>query len=109
MPATSTIEPVPQPYNSPAGKRYNEWRCLEKTKSIAWDQAIEKLAAEIKTRQGKSGASDPQADRQIHGDHILCRRNYQGENVSPNRQRYSALSPLYAGNDEVWCNTASGE
>ncbi len=33
-----------------AGKRYNEWRCLEKSKSPAWDQAIKKLAAEIKTR-----------------------------------------------------------
>jgi integron integrase len=33
-----------------AGKRYNEWRCLEKSKSPAWDHAIDKLAAEIKTR-----------------------------------------------------------
>ncbi|MFC1815980.1 integron integrase [Thermodesulfobacteriota bacterium] len=33
-----------------AGKRYNEWRCLEKSKSPAWDHAIDTLAAEIKTR-----------------------------------------------------------
>ncbi|MFP4085768.1 MAG: integron integrase [Desulfobacteraceae bacterium] len=33
-----------------AGKRYNEWRCLEKSKSQAWDHAMDKLAAEIKTR-----------------------------------------------------------
>ncbi len=37
-------------FKSPGGKRYNEWRCLEKSKSPAWDQAIEKLAAEIQTR-----------------------------------------------------------
>jgi integron integrase len=37
-------------YASPTGKRYNEWRCLEKSKSPAWDQAIDKLAAEIKVR-----------------------------------------------------------
>jgi integron integrase len=30
--------------------RYNEWRCLEKTGSPAWDQIIDNLAAEIKTR-----------------------------------------------------------
>jgi hypothetical protein len=35
---------------SAGGKRFNEWRCLEKTKSMAWDQVIEKLAAEIKVR-----------------------------------------------------------
>ncbi|MDY7038655.1 MAG: integron integrase [Thermodesulfobacteriota bacterium] len=32
------------------GKRHNEWHCLQKSKSPAWDQAIDKLAAEIKTR-----------------------------------------------------------
>jgi hypothetical protein len=35
---------------STGGKRFKEWRCLEKTKSPAWDQAIDQLAAEIKTR-----------------------------------------------------------
>ncbi len=33
-----------------AGKRYNEWRCLEKSASPDWDQIITNLAAEIKTR-----------------------------------------------------------
>jgi len=47
--AAIVTEPSPS-YNSPAGKRYNEWRCLEKSKSPEWDQAIEKLAAEIKVR-----------------------------------------------------------
>ncbi len=32
------------------GRRYNEWWCLEKTKSPEWDEVIDKLAAEIKTR-----------------------------------------------------------
>jgi len=32
------------------GRRYNEWRCLKKTKSPEWDQAIDQLSAEIKTR-----------------------------------------------------------
>lgn len=33
-----------------AGKRYNEWRCLEKSDSPDWDKIIDNLAAEIKTR-----------------------------------------------------------
>ncbi|MBI3755129.1 MAG: integron integrase [Deltaproteobacteria bacterium] len=33
-----------------AGKRFNEWRCLEKTISPAWDKVIGNLAAEIKMR-----------------------------------------------------------
>ena len=33
-----------------AGKRYNEWRCLEKSDSPDWDIIIDNLAAEIKTR-----------------------------------------------------------
>ncbi len=37
-------------YRSPGGKRFNEWRCLKKTKSPAWDEVIEKLDAEIKIR-----------------------------------------------------------
>jgi hypothetical protein len=32
------------------GSRFNEWRCLEKSGSPAWDVIIGKLAAEIKTR-----------------------------------------------------------
>lgn len=50
MQSAATIEPFPSSYGTPGGKRYNEWRCLEKTKSVAWDQAIEKLVAEIKIR-----------------------------------------------------------
>lgn len=33
-----------------SGSRYDEWRCLRKTDSPAWDKVIEELAAEIKTR-----------------------------------------------------------
>ncbi|MDP2815154.1 MAG: phage integrase N-terminal SAM-like domain-containing protein, partial [Rectinemataceae bacterium] len=33
-----------------ACSRYNEWRCLEKSGSPAWDNIIDNLAAEIKTR-----------------------------------------------------------
>jgi hypothetical protein len=32
------------------GKRFDEWRCLRKTESPAWDTIIEDLAAEIKMR-----------------------------------------------------------
>jgi len=32
------------------GNRFNEWRCLEKSGSPEWDQLIDSLAAEIKTR-----------------------------------------------------------
>ena len=49
MPAKAIAEPR-STSGSSGGKRYNEWRCLEKSKSPAWDQAIEKLAAEIKIR-----------------------------------------------------------
>jgi hypothetical protein len=45
-----TIAEHSSTFGSSGGKRYNEWRCLEKSKSPAWDQAIEKLAAEIKIR-----------------------------------------------------------
>ncbi|MDH4164656.1 MAG: integron integrase [Nitrospirota bacterium] len=33
-----------------SGRRYDEWRCLRKTESPAWDEVIEKLAAEVKVR-----------------------------------------------------------
>jgi integron integrase len=32
------------------GRKYDDWWCLNKTKSPAWDRIIEKLAGEIKTR-----------------------------------------------------------
>ena len=35
---------------SRGGNRYDEWRCLRKTESPAWDKAIADLAAEIKLR-----------------------------------------------------------
>jgi integrase len=49
MPA-ATIAESRAIFGLPGGKRHNEWRCLEKSKSPAWDQAIEKLSAEIKIR-----------------------------------------------------------
>ena len=49
MPATAIAEPRTT-FGLSNAKRFNEWRCLEKSKSPAWDQAIEKLAAEIKIR-----------------------------------------------------------
>ena len=33
-----------------SGSRFNEWRCLKKSESPAWDKIIADLAAEIKTR-----------------------------------------------------------
>ncbi len=33
-----------------SGSHYSEWRCLEKSKSPAWDKIIDNLAAEIKIR-----------------------------------------------------------
>lgn len=52
MSAAAIAEPSspPSALGQSGGKRYNEWQCLEKTKSPAWDQAIEKLSAEIKIR-----------------------------------------------------------
>lgn len=32
------------------GRKYNEWWCLEKTKSREWDEIIDRLAAEINIR-----------------------------------------------------------
>ena len=48
--ASVAVPQLPNPHPSTGGRRYNEWRCLEKSKSPAWDQAIEILAAEIKVR-----------------------------------------------------------
>ena len=49
MPTVAVAEPSPS-FNPLCGKRYNEWRCLEKSKSPAWDQIIEILSDEIKVR-----------------------------------------------------------
>jgi integron integrase len=46
----AAVSGVSPDYNTPGGRRFNEWSCLEKTKSPEWDQAIEKLTAEIKVR-----------------------------------------------------------
>ncbi len=46
-PPASSAPPVPR---MKGGKRYDEWRCLRKTESPAWDKVIENLAAEIKLR-----------------------------------------------------------
>jgi integron integrase len=46
-------EPPGHPHERPLsrwGRRYDEWRCLRKTASPAWDAVIEKLAEEIKVR-----------------------------------------------------------
>ncbi|MCL7488944.1 MAG: site-specific integrase [Desulfobulbaceae bacterium] len=48
--STMEVAEPPFPHKSMGGKSFNEWRCLKKTKSPAWDQAIEKLDAEIKIR-----------------------------------------------------------
>ncbi len=52
---TSTLicEPpghLPDQFSTRWGRRYDEWRCLRKTASPAWDGVIEKLAEEIKVR-----------------------------------------------------------
>lgn len=52
MTETAVAEPSPPQslMTQRGGKRYNEWHCLEQTKSSSWDQAIDKLAAEITIR-----------------------------------------------------------
>ena len=40
----------PAPPRRRGGKHYDEWRCLEKTESPAWDKIIADLASEIKLR-----------------------------------------------------------
>ena len=59
-PIHSPLPDIQQPHGIPktepampqksAFNRYNEWRCLEKTGSPAWDKLIDNLAAEIRTR-----------------------------------------------------------
>lgn len=59
--SSASAKPVPQMVCEPpggfqfappvrGGRRYDEWRCLRKTESPAWDTVIEKLAAQIKVR-----------------------------------------------------------
>jgi hypothetical protein len=49
LPIGTVAEPSPAKSHF-GGKRYDEWRCLERSKSPAWDRAIDMLAAEIKVR-----------------------------------------------------------
>lgn len=44
------VSSTPGAPRTKGGKRYDEWRCLRKTASPAWDQIIAKLADEIKLR-----------------------------------------------------------
>ncbi len=46
----SVSEQAPVIPKKSAGSHYNEWRCLEKSGSPAWDKIIDNLSAEIKTR-----------------------------------------------------------
>lgn len=71
MPATTMAEQS-STFGSPGGKRYNEWRCLEKTKSPAWDQAIEKLSAEIKIRHYSRKTLKTYADWARKFQRFLC-------------------------------------
>ena len=50
--ATGSSKPKPTVINAyrRGGRRFDEWRCLEKTCSPAWDAVIDGLADEIKTR-----------------------------------------------------------
>lgn len=51
VPAQTAALPVSEPADLPRNEsRYNEWRCLEKSASPAWDQVISDLSNEIKTR-----------------------------------------------------------
>ncbi|MCG6877850.1 MAG: site-specific integrase [Deltaproteobacteria bacterium] len=71
MPATTMAEHS-STFGSLGGKRYNEWRCLEKSKSPAWDQAIEKLSAEIKIRHYSRKTLKTYADWARKFQRFLC-------------------------------------
>jgi len=43
--------PVPPSIGAIGGKRFNDWRCLEKSNSPEWDKIIDNLSAEIETRR----------------------------------------------------------
>ncbi|MFO7971353.1 MAG: phage integrase N-terminal SAM-like domain-containing protein [Desulfobacterales bacterium] len=46
----AAVSEPPSSFGVTNKKRFNEWRCLETSKSPAWDLAIDQLAEEIKTR-----------------------------------------------------------
>lgn len=43
-------DPAPRPQAPKAGKRYDQWWCLNKTASTEWDSIVDALAAEIRLR-----------------------------------------------------------
>lgn len=49
-PSVSSAPSLPPVPRSTGGKRFGEWRFLEKSKSPEWDKLMDNLAAEIKTR-----------------------------------------------------------
>jgi integron integrase len=49
-PSVSSASSLPPGPRSTGGKRFGEWRCLEKSGSPAWDTIIDNLAAEITIR-----------------------------------------------------------
>jgi len=62
------------------GKSYNEWHCLKKSESPAWDQAIDTLAAEIKIRHYSRKTLKTYADWARKYQHFL--RNKQPNELS---------------------------
>ena len=46
----AAVSEPPSSFGVTNKKRFNKWRCLETSKSPAWDLAIDQLAEEIKTR-----------------------------------------------------------
>jgi integron integrase len=70
LPATTATSSLSS--DTPGGKRYNEWRCLVKTKSKAWDDAVEKLAAEITVRHYSRKTLKAYADWVRKFQHYLC-------------------------------------
>ena len=46
----AAVSETPTSFGATNKKQFNKWRCMEASKSPAWDQAVEQLAAEIKTR-----------------------------------------------------------
>jgi len=49
-PSVSSAPSLPPFPRSTGGKRFGEWRCLDKSESPDWDKIIDNLAEEIKTR-----------------------------------------------------------
>ncbi len=62
------------------GKSYNEWHCLKKSESPAWDQAIDTLTAEIKIRHYSRKTLKTYADWARKYQHFL--RNKQPNELS---------------------------